>query len=107
MTQDTQITKVVFRKFKEGDVIALFPEIPAKLDGGWLCWSYMHIGQHGAANPGAWLINETTPATPAEYADLKAELEDIGYRLQVCTRIARNAYAVRKQTLKEWLAVKS
>jgi len=74
-----EVTKVKFRKFPEGDVIALFPEEEADLRGN--CMSYMCIGQHGAASPE--LIEELTPATPAEYKAIKEELERIGYHLSV------------------------
>jgi hypothetical protein len=40
--------------------------------------SYMHIGQHSAASERCYLL-ELKPAEPDEYADLKAELEAIGY----------------------------
>ncbi|PJE78347.1 hypothetical protein CI610_02722 [invertebrate metagenome] len=40
---------VIFRKFPEGDVIALFPEELADSRGNIL--SYQTVGQHGAANP--------------------------------------------------------
>lgn len=72
-------TKVVFRKFPEGDVIALFPDYPYSPQGG--IWSYQHIGQHGEASPS--LIEEFQPASPEEYADLLEELQSIGYNLKV------------------------
>ena len=81
-------TKVVFRKWTgkdfKGDIIALFPEIPASNDG-YLCQSYEHIGQHGAADYNHCLT-KTVPADQAEYADLKKELESIGYCLKVVNR---------------------
>jgi hypothetical protein len=79
------ITAVMFRKWPKsegGDVIALFPEELADLEGNMN--SYQHIGQHGAASPD--LIYHTKKATPAEYADLKEELESIGYRLRIVQR---------------------
>ena len=70
-------TPVVFRKWNNGDIIALFPMIQAD-NQGLLCTSYMHIGQHGGAS--YWrVIAQTVPATPAEYADLLVELKAIGY----------------------------
>ena len=42
-----ETTVVVFRKWKtNGDIIALFPELPADNEG-YLCDSYEHVGQHG------------------------------------------------------------
>lgn len=40
--------KVVFRRFKEGGIIALFPYIPWNESENTIT-SYMHAGQHGAA----------------------------------------------------------
>lgn len=75
------ITPVIFRKFpasEGGEVIALFPY--DREDYGRMS-SYMHTGQHSAASH--MLVYKTKLATPAEYADLKRELEGIGYRLKV------------------------
>jgi len=73
---------VVFRKWPDGDILALFPN----LDGGTgNCDSYMHVGQHGGAHY-ASCISATKPANPAEYADLLAELTSIGYDLKVRQR---------------------
>jgi hypothetical protein len=85
MTKDTYITEVIFRKFKDGEVIALFPFYIETMDGSIM--SYMHIGQHGGASVN--LVNITTPAKPHEYADLKTELESIGYNLKIVKRINR------------------
>lgn len=80
---DTEQTLVVFRKFKDGAVIAFFPEFINYPDGS--CESYMHIGQHGAANyPHCLTI--TTPAKPSEYAALERELTRIGYNLKIRKR---------------------
>jgi len=66
--------KVVFRKFDNGDVIALFPE---EEQGRGLIGSYMEIGQHGDASKS--LITDLEPASKEEYAKLAAELKRIGY----------------------------
>lgn len=94
MEHDNDVTKVVFRKFKEGDVIALFPEVATDRQGI-NCLSYQHIGQHGAAS--TLIVNSTTLATESEYADLKRELENrIGYNLKVCKRITRQMDEARR-----------
>ena len=54
---DTDI--VLFRRFPDGDVIALFPYLPAECLTAWPCQSYMHIGQHGAADPR--IVHDTRP----------------------------------------------
>lgn len=73
------ITKVLFRVFPEGDVIALFPDEIADSENNIM--SYQHIGQHGAASID--LIDELRPAEPNECRDLASELERIGYNLEV------------------------
>ena len=90
--------KIIFRKFKEGDVIALFPTEPATLDPN-ECTSYQHIGQHGAADVRG-MIQATRPALPAEFVPLLAELESIGYDLKVCKRVSRAMNHKRYQTLR-------
>lgn len=70
-------TKVIFRKYKDGQIIALFPEI------SWNTYthtvnSYMHLGQHGGADY-AKIIPITQPACENEYQELLIELETIGH----------------------------
>lgn len=84
---------VIFRKFPNGEIIALFPYEPVTADC-WNCGSYMHIGQHGAASQN--LVNDTKLATTAEYANLKKELEDIGYALDTIKKFPRDAYSRRR-----------
>ena len=72
------ITKVVFLKFIEGDIIAMFPSIVETIG----CDSYQHHGQHSPAS--LELLEELTPATEQEYQSLKKEL-DWYYNLKVVT----------------------
>lgn len=94
------ITPVIFRTWPKGprsSVIALFPcEVAAQQP--WLCSSYEHIGQHGAADP-VEVVRATRPATRAEIVPLARELRRLGYRLRVLKRVPRNAYAVRRAQL--------
>ena len=91
--------KVIFRKFKNGEVIALFPQEPATRFG-WKCMSYMHIGQHGSADP--FIVNNTKPAMPYEYADLYNELKSIDYDdLKVCKKFNKNDYKIRKERARQ------
>lgn len=71
------MTKVVFRKWKNGDIIALFPDEPWS-QSSYMTTSYMHVGQHGAADY-AGVIADTSPAQEDEYKDLLNELKTIGY----------------------------
>lgn len=78
--QDAEETITIFRTYKDtGDVIALFP---AQDEGRGMVGSYMHCGQHGAADY-VGTVASTRPATEAEYEDLAAELEGLGYRLHI------------------------
>jgi len=86
-----ELTKVIFRRWKTGDkeVIAMFPDIDESHSNyaGELVSSYEHIGQHGAAD--YWqMLNKTIPAklTDPDVIELKAELEQIGYNLEVRKR---------------------
>ena len=76
-------TKVVFRKYRDnGDILALFPDVP--FSSGCIM-SYEHTGQHGGAHYGH-CIARTKPATEKEYEALRAELESIGYDLEIKKR---------------------
>ena len=82
--KDTHKTSVIFRKFKDGEVIAFFPYI-IETQAGYVM-SYMHVGQHGSADYSG-LIPTTTLATKEEDQDLFNELENhVGYNLKVLTR---------------------
>jgi hypothetical protein len=87
-------TKVVFRKWSNGDIIAMFPEIPYGMLRRY-CVSYEHVGQHGATSPDTLTLLTTKPR-PEEYAELKAELERIGYILEVRSRITSQMHAKRR-----------
>ena len=78
------MTHVMFRKWRNGDVIAMFPYEPGTNDP-WTCMSYEHVGQHGSASSD--LSPYTSPAKATEYSALKHELESIGYKLVVLNRM--------------------
>jgi len=96
MEKDNFKTTVIFRKFSDGDILAVFPEMPGDSSIG-TCGSYQHIGQHGACS--IFISDITKPATPREYADLKAELEMIGYNLAICLRFSKSHNEKRKAEL--------
>lgn len=75
----SQLVEVVFLKFHEGDIIAMFPKQLEKIG----CDSYQHQGQHGSAS--LELLDELTPATDEEYESLYNELSRQGYNLKVMT----------------------
>ena len=80
-------TAVVFRTYKkDGDVIALFPELPAG-SSRWYCLSYQSVGQHGPAS--CYIDPATRPSTKKEVETLSSELRKIGYDLTVKRRLSR------------------
>ncbi|RWO06325.1 MAG: hypothetical protein EOS07_22060 [Mesorhizobium sp.] len=84
------VTPVLFRIDRSGkdrQVTAILPTLPSDYEGRYMT-CYARIGQHGSASR-HWWQSKTRPAKPAEYAELKAELESapFGYRLQVCQRM--------------------
>lgn len=84
--QDVDETRVLFRVDAGGEVTAVFPDLQEE-PYLWRC--YAHIGQHGSCSR-LWYYT-TRPARPAEYEDLKSELESApyGYRLKVIKRWSR------------------
>jgi hypothetical protein len=88
--------KVIFRKFKNGEIIALFPELPGSNKPS-ECLSYLHIGQHGSAS--IFLYTDCKLAKPEEYEELYNELIAIGYKLQIVKRITRLMDLERKESL--------
>ena len=93
-------TTVVLFRILDGDVIAVFPEMPGDSQG-LMMNSYMHVGQHGAAS--ADIIDRTKPATPEQYEPLRRELEAIGYVLDIRQRTPKDAADKRRQAVKyEW-----
>lgn len=86
-------TKVIFRMMR-GEIIALFPADAGNSNPS-TCSSYMHIGQHGAADP-ALVVEYSRLATRKEYAPLATELSRIGYRLRIATRCSRSDYYTRR-----------
>jgi hypothetical protein len=96
-----ETVEVIFRKYPGGDVIALFPCLPGTVGNPNHCESFMHMGQHGAADPHG-VMASTAPASPVEYAALKRELESYPYRyrLEVRARTPSGAYEVRAARLR-------
>lgn len=90
MEQDKHITEVIFRKYCNGQVFALFPYIPVLRFG--TCNAYMHVGQHGTAHLD--IIKNTKAATELEYHDLYSELiNQVGYKLRIIKRMNWKKYS--------------
>lgn len=77
--------KVVFRKFNNGEIIAIFPELTHR---GYRVTTYMHIGHHSEDDHHA-IVQQTKLASENEYQDLLKELEKIyfEYDLRVMKKL--------------------
>lgn len=94
------MNKIIFRVYPDGEIIALFPQIAAGITG-YLCQSYMHVGQHGAANPAA-VVQQTRLATVEEYRELLKELEEIGYNPVVAKKCLYKDQQIRQKQAENW-----
>ena len=99
---DSEITKVVFRKDKDGEITAVFPEVPSSCFDWYQMSCYAHMGQHGGCVYD-WYIT-TRLASPEEYESLKQELESAPYfyKLQVVKRITHAMRQKRKLAWQSW-----
>jgi len=95
---NNDITKVIFRKFPDGDVIAIFPQIAAD-SNRYHCLSYMRVGQHSACDP-LGVVRKTKPATRREVEPLEMELASIGYSLEIIERNRRSFVDDRREQLR-------
>jgi len=81
--------EVIFRKDRQGEVIAIFPYIIWDYSGNLM--SYLHVGQHGACGVNfTWVFPYL--ATSDEYGELLKELTGIGYEVKVIKRMNMNKY---------------
>jgi hypothetical protein len=104
MKQDTYKTVTIIRKWGD-DYIAIFPH-ELGIHTPYTCQSYMTIGQHGSCDPQG-IIEQSEPTnTPerqtAKYRDFVAELESIGYNLDIRQRIPYNSLDIRRKKLAEF-----
>lgn len=72
------MTHVIFRKLREGDIIALFPYEPYNRFDVDSISSYMQVGQHSEADY-RHVMKDTKPCKEGEYKDLFDELLEQGY----------------------------
>ena len=86
--------KVIFRKNKNNDVIAFFPE--ARVNYGNIM-SYMHIGQHSEAS--YQFYTETKKADESEYNSLLDELKSI---YDDCTLVVKQRFCYDDLVNKAW-----
>ena len=79
---------VIFRKWPDGSIIALFPTL-ANDRAGRSCLSYEHVGQHAKADL-TGVIQSSKPANESEYKKLYDELTELGYKLKVYRRATKH-----------------
>ncbi len=94
-------TKTIFRQFKDGSVIAIFPEISGTMDAG-TCSSYMYVGQHASANVwgGQTIIDTTKPLKDeAKRLEMMRHLHGLGYACVEVKRSTYQMYETRKQQI--------
>lgn len=103
-------TKVVFRKYKTGEIIALFPQILWNKNE-YTITCYQHNGQHGSADYNG-VIDDTIPATREEYTELINELEIVGYKdlkvmLKCLPDFLRHTQSIRQMKKGEFFRLKN
>ena len=86
--------KVIFRKDKEGNIIAFLPELRVNYGN---IMSYMHIGQHSEAS--YQFYTETKKADKSEYNSLLDELEKI---YDDCTLVVKQRLRYDDLVYKAW-----
>lgn len=80
---DRGYVRVIFRMF-QGEVIALFPDLPGDTNPAH-CTCFVHIGQHSAANI-THVINHSRPCTYDERRPLLNELTSAPYNYKLVER---------------------
>lgn len=74
-----EVLKVVFRKFGDGEIIALFPQFTNKKK--YTIESYMRIGQHGECD--SLIVHSTKLAEESEYKELLNEIKNIYHEYDI------------------------
>lgn len=86
---------VVFRRWRDTrTVFALFPTSPSDYQG-FYCDAYEPVGGHGGADYFG-CVQASRPVSADEAADLKQELERIGYRVRPIKRASRKHHEARR-----------
>lgn len=81
MSMKKETLQVVFRKFNNEEIIALFPQIKFGCPR-YEIMSYMHIGQHEEVNHHA-VVQQTKLATENEYQSLLKEIQSIYHEYDI------------------------
>ena len=100
------MTKVVFRKHRDGSVFALLPQEPASPAYPEFCVSYYRAGRKDGTFCRLALAH-SKPALPREYEPLLPDLEATYPEFApftVAQRVTKRDHELRKQKLQEYLA---
>lgn len=101
MEKDIHTTDIIFRvdnsKDFKGTIYALFPHEVADHNG--CVTSYQHVGQHSSADYNH-CIRTSKLANAKEYADLKKEMESIGYNINIVKKRNYNKYLESYKSVK-------
>lgn len=85
-TETTDMAFLIDQTEEIGQVLAIMPAHAATVGRPNHCTCYVHVGQHGACDLDA-ALHYYDEASPDEYADLKAELEGLGYNVRVVSKV--------------------
>jgi hypothetical protein len=81
------MTEVLFKR-DGSEIFAVMPYDICDRQGNMT--TYAHVGQHSSCRPD--YVKRCKNANKSEYAELKKELESIGYKLNVIKKISREKY---------------
>ena len=88
MEKDNFKTDVMFRVERDGTILAVFPHKVQTKDGFVSC--YDSVSGHNVMD--YKYRKHTKKGKPEQYADLKQELESIGYDLNIVQKQSRSKY---------------
>lgn len=73
-SSDSEKIKVIYKKFKDGEIIAIFPDLPGKVGDKNTCESYMLVGEHSYCEKK--LIKTLKNATQQDYRKINSLLQN-------------------------------
>ena len=104
MEKDTYTTDIIFRvdttKEFRGTVFAVFPHEVCTHSG--LVTTYQHVGQHSGADYQRCIETSRPARCEAEYKELKAEMESLGYNIVVRKKRNYDKYLESLRNVRGW-----
>lgn len=83
--------KVVFRKMLNGEIIAIFPEIPSSKRSKFMCDAITEQYEHVCVNARIMFLLSSQPSEE-EVEGLRKALEIIGYELDIKCRVTEGMF---------------